>query len=197
MFDHFPGPILYWNIIKHNFHRFFLHIILLFGYRKWSGCVIFLLGCLLAPWIHSPAVLWKPSSFACTHLFLLFLSYSLNLPLIWRYFYFVLEGLSNKCYPLQLLFTIFLGNSFHLVNYTCMQCAGLGGGCWSGISQFVWFSPSFPYFQWVPITIQCLNVKRFCLVISHTFAFEPSLFCCCFFCPFSPPFLKISLSHGR
>lgn len=117
----------YW-LLKHNKTLLSPFLFSDFWQRRWSGHVNFLLDCLLAQWVHSAAV--TPESLqglhAQTYFYFFCLSYSLNLPWIWRCFYFILEGLSNKCYHIQLLYTIFLGWSFPLVNYTCVQCTGLG-----------------------------------------------------------------------
>lgn len=80
-----------------------------------------------------------------------------------------------------------------------VQCTGLGVFCWPGISQFLGSSPSFPSFQWMPITMQCvLNVKKFYVVFLHIFAFEPSLFCWGVFLSFFTTFSqKFSFSLCR
>lgn len=140
---------------------------------------------------------WKPSRFACADLLLLFLSYSLNLPWIWRCFYFILEGLSNKCYHIQLLYTIFLGWSFLLVNYTCVQCTGLGFLLLIRYFSIYLTLPIFPLFPmgaYYYTMFECEKVFLGNFIHFYIWAISVLLLFCL---SFSTTFSQSSLSQGR
>lgn len=168
--------------------------------QKVAWICYFVLGCLLAPSVHSATV--TPESLQVFHVhtyfdfFLLLFKFIMNIYL--RCFYFVLEWSSNKCYSIQLLYTIsFLARVFPWLIIP-VQCTGLGFLLVRYFSYCL-ILPTFSIFpmdaHYYIVLLECENIlladfTQFCIwAITVLLLF--------LFVPFSPPIPKHSLSQGR